>query len=69
LIFRVVAAVAKYERDLEPVMSSSKAHAVEIVFFKACRFGWHKQEVLNLELVVILSETQGFRVHSCKFLI
>jgi len=51
------------------VMSSSKAHAVEIVFFKACRFGWHKQEVLNLELVVILSETQGFRVHSCKFLI
>jgi len=30
---RVVAAVAKYERDLEPVTSSSKAHAVDEPFF------------------------------------
>jgi len=42
---RVVAAVVKYERDLEPVTSSSKAHDVD------------EREVLNLELVVILSET------------
>lgn len=33
LILRVVAAVAKYERDLEPVTSSSKAHAVDKTFF------------------------------------
>jgi len=30
---RVVAAVAKYEHDLEPVTSSSKAHAVDGTFY------------------------------------